>query len=227
VRWGIGDAIWIYVAGVVASVIGFSIGYALTGDTTDHLSATTLALGSGTQYAAWAVGFLYVSRVKGRGSLVDDFGVTVRMHAALYVFAGAALQLVLGAFVLPLVHLVDNEKQQIVVDLEESTGAKFAVLFVIAGLLAPIGEEILFRGLLLRAMRRHFVPEVAIGLSAAVFALSHLLDPSLGTVAIVPALFALGVISGVAAVAVGDLSVSIPLHIGFNLVTLAAYAVIA
>jgi membrane protease YdiL (CAAX protease family) len=100
------------------------------------------------------------------------------------------------------------------------------VLFVIAGLLAPIGEEILFRGLLLRALRRHLLPEVAIAVSALIFAVSHLLDASLGTVAILPALFALGVISGIAATVVGDLSVSIPLHVGFNLVTLAAYAVV-
>jgi membrane protease YdiL (CAAX protease family) len=65
---------------------------------------------------------------------------------------------------------------------------------------------------------------VAIGGSALLFALGHLLDPSLGTLAVLPALFALGVISGIAAVEVGDLSVSIPFHIGFNIVTVAAYA---
>jgi membrane protease YdiL (CAAX protease family) len=226
VRWGLGDVVWIYVAGVVASIVGFTLGYAITGDTTDHISATTLAIGSGAQYAAWGVGFVYISRAKGRGSLYTDFGVGVRLQAAAWVFAGAALQLILGALVLPLVHLADNEKQQIVVDLEKSSGAKFAVLFVIAGLLAPIGEEILFRGLLLRSLRRHVSPELAIGLSSLIFAVSHLLDPSLGTVAILPALFALGAISAIAATVVGDLSISIPLHIGFNLVTLAAYAVI-
>ena len=226
VRWGVGDVVWIYVAGVIASIVGFSVGYAITGDTSGHLSATTLALGSGAQYGAWAVGFIYVSRTKGRGSLTADFGLAVRMNAALFVFAGAALQLVLGAFVYPLVQLVDNEKQQIVEDLQNSSGGKFVVLFVIAGLLAPIGEEILFRGMLLRALRRRYSPGLAVGVSALIFAVSHLLDPSLGTVAILPALFALGAISGIAAVVVGDLSVSIPLHIGFNLVTLAAYAVI-
>jgi membrane protease YdiL (CAAX protease family) len=222
VRWGIGDVIWIYVAGLLASIVGFAVGYAITGDTPDHTSATTLALGSGAMYAAWAVGFVYVSRTKGRGSLAADFGVSVRMSAAIFVVAGSALQLVLGALVYPLVQLVDNEKQQIVVDLEKSSGIKFAVFFVIAGLLAPIGEEILFRGLLLRSLRRHFVPELAIAISALVFAVSHVLDFSIGTVAVLPALFALGVICGVAAVVVGDLSVAIPLHIGFNLVTLAA-----
>jgi membrane protease YdiL (CAAX protease family) len=74
----------------------------------------------------------------------------------------------------------------------------------------------------LRSLRRRLAPEWAIGISALVFALLHLLgDASLGVVALVPALFLLGIVSGIAAVRVGDLSVSIPLHMGFNLVTLA------
>ena len=111
--------------------------------------------------------------------------------------------------------------------LKNAGGVKLVALLVIAGLVAPVCEELLFRGLLLRAFRRRFRVEVAIGASALLFALTHLLgDPSLGVVAILPALFVLGVISGCAAVWVGDLSVSIPLHMGFNLVTLAAYAML-
>ena len=83
-------------------------------------------------------------------------------------------------------------------------------------------EELLFRGLLLRALRRRFSTVAAVAISALVFALAHpALDPSWGTFAIVPALFALGAISGVVAVRRGDLSVSIMLHIGFNFLTTA------
>ena len=113
-----------------------------------------------------------------------------------------------------------DEKQSVVEELRDASGAKLAVLLVTAGLLAPVFEEILFRGLLLRSLRRRFTPELAIAIQALVFAAAHLVDPSLGTLAVVPALYALGVISGIAAVRVGDLSVSIPLHVGFNLVTL-------
>ena len=38
-RWGLGDFVWIYVAGIVASVVGVSIGFAITGDTADHTGA--------------------------------------------------------------------------------------------------------------------------------------------------------------------------------------------
>ena len=55
------------------------------------------------------------------------------------------------------------------------------------------------------------------------FALAHpALDPHWGTFAVVPALFALGAVSGAMAVRRGNLSVSILLHIGFNLLTTAA-----
>jgi membrane protease YdiL (CAAX protease family) len=227
VRWGIGDFVAIYVAGLVASVVGFSIGMSITGDTSGHYSGLTYALGFAGQYGAWAAGLVYASRRKGLGSLADDFGVRLDVRRIWALLAGVGLQFVLGALVLPLVHLVNDEKQQLVDDLRKASGGKLAVLIIAAALIAPVTEEILFRGLLLRALRRRFTPEWAIAISAAVFALAHLLDFSLGTLAIVPALFALGVISGIAAVRRGDLSVSIPLHIGFNLVTVAAYAALA
>ncbi len=77
----------------------------------------------------------------------------------------------------------------------------------------------------MRALRRRYSVEVAIVVSALVFAGAHLLgDASLGVVAIFPALAVLGVINGIAAVYTGDLSLSIPIHMGFNLVTLALNA---
>jgi membrane protease YdiL (CAAX protease family) len=54
------------------------------------------------------------------------------------------------------------------------------------------------------------------------FALLHLVDPSIGTVVALPALATVGVVSGVLAVRTGDLSRSILLHAGFNLVTVLA-----
>ncbi|MDP9334098.1 MAG: CPBP family intramembrane metalloprotease, partial [Actinomycetota bacterium] len=81
-------------------------------------------------------------------------------------------------------------------------------------------EELLFRGLLLRALRRRMSPEMAVIVQALAFALAHpMLSPTLGDFAVVPALFLLGAVSGVVAVRRGDLSASIMMHIGFNLVT--------
>jgi membrane protease YdiL (CAAX protease family) len=227
VRWGIGDFFWIYFAGLLASIVFGAIGVGIAGDKPGHTSTLTLVLSAGALYTTWVGAIVFVSRTKGRGSPVADFGLVVRARRAWVLLVGAALQFLLGALVLPLVNLVHNEKQDVVEQLKNAGGAKLVALLVIAGLVAPVCEELLFRGLLLRAFRRRFRVEVAIGASALLFALTHLLgDPSLGVVAILPALFVLGVISGCAAVWVGDLSVSIPLHMGFNLVTLAAYAML-
>jgi len=113
-----------------------------------------------------------------------------------------------------------NEHQQVVNDLENATGAKLVVFALLAGIVAPVCEELLFRGLLLRSLRRRMAPWAAIAVQALIFAFSHpLLSPTLGDLAVVPALLLLGVMSGIAATRRGDLSASILMHIGFNLVT--------
>ena len=89
--------------------------------------------------------------------------------------------------------------------------------FVVAVLVvAPIGEELLFRGALLRALLRRTGPATAIFVAALAFALVHVvLDPGAGYA--VPALLFLGLLSGYEAWRTGDLSRSILLHAGFNL----------
>ena len=88
--------------------------------------------------------------------------------------------------------------------------AALAVTFV-----APLGEELLARGLVLRSLQRRFEPWVAVLLSSLLFALVHpLLDPR-AILAVVP-LLVLSLVSGIQAVRTGDLSRSIWLHVGFN-----------
>ncbi len=63
-------------------------------------------------------------------------------------------------------------------------------------------------------------PTAAVIVQALAFALAHpMLSPTLGDFAVVPALFLLGAVSGIVATRKGDLSASIMMHIGFNLVT--------
>ncbi|MFM8973968.1 MAG: lysostaphin resistance A-like protein, partial [Actinomycetota bacterium] len=83
---------------------------------------------------------------------------------------------------------------------------------------APIGEELLFRGALLRSLQRRVRPGAAIAITSVVFAAVHpLLDPS-AVLAVVP-LLVLSVVCGIVAVRGGDLSRSIWLHVGFNTIT--------
>jgi uncharacterized protein len=217
-RWGLGDFAWIYFAGIAASVVGASIGVAITGDTSGHLGALTTALATFGQFGTWFGSVVFLARVKGR-SLRDDFGLTLQLRDWWAPFAGLGLFLVANAVIIPLVNIVDA-RQQVVDDLTHSSGAKLAVFAVVASIVAPVCEELLFRGLLLRALRRRMPPAQAVIVQALAFAFAHpLLSPTLGDLAVVPALFLLGAVSGIVAVRRGDLSSSIMMHIGFNLVT--------
>ncbi len=218
VRWGLGDFVWVYAAGIVISIIGASIGFAISGDTAGHAGALTTALAAFGQFGGWVACIAWVAHAKGR-SLQEDFGLRLDIRDWWAVFAGMGLFVVATLLILPL-HDMVNESQQVVDDLNAATGAKLAVFAIVAALVAPVSEELLFRGLLLRALRRRFSPAVAIGAQALVFALAHpLLSPTLGDLVVVPALFLLGVASGIAAESNGDLSASILMHIGFNLIT--------
>src|SRR5262249_20816063 len=158
----------------------------------------------------------FVARRKGR-SLRDDFGLTWHPRDLWAIGAGIGLLVVMTLLVLPLRNLANNEQQSVVHDLDTASGAKLAVLVIVTVLIAALVGELLFRGLLQRALRRRLPTEWAIAIAAAAFAFVHpLVDPSLGTLSIVPALFGLGAISGIQAEQTGDLSRSIMLHVGFN-----------
>jgi membrane protease YdiL (CAAX protease family) len=218
VGWGIGDFVWIYFVGIVASVVGAAVGFAITGDTANHVGAVTTALETLAQFGTWFGCVGLVARRKGRSARLD-FGLTLQTRDWWAPFAGIGLFLIGTVIIAPLVHMA-NANQQVVQDLDKASGAKLAVFAVVAALIAPICEELLFRGLLLRALRRRMSPEGAVVVQALAFALAHpMLSPTLGDFAVVPALFMLGAVSGIVAVRRGDLSASIMMHIGFNLVT--------
>ena len=218
VGWGLGDFFWIYFAGIVASIVGASVGFAISGDTAGHTGAVTTARATLSQFGTWFGGVVFIAQRKGR-SVRQDFGLTLQRRDWWAPFAGLGLFFVGSLMIAPLVNLA-NEKQQVVDDLRKAGGAKLAVFAVVAAIVAPVCEELLFRGLLLRALRRRMSPVMAVIVQALAFALAHpMLSPTLGDLAVVPALFMLGAVSGVVAVRRGDIGASILMHIGFNFVT--------
>ena len=223
VRWGLGDFFWVYFGGIVAGLVLATIGFAITGDNPASPGALTEGLSFIGQFGGWVGLMVLVSRRKGRGTLRADFGFVVELRDAWVIAVGVVLEIALVLLVNPLVNLARNQHQDVVKELQDSRGVKLALIALVAGLVAPVCEELLFRGLLLRALRRRTTPVAAVAISALAFALAHpLLDPALGTWAVVPALFAMGAVSGVMALRTGTLSRSIFLHIGFNLLTTGA-----
>ncbi|MBO8231572.1 CPBP family intramembrane metalloprotease domain-containing protein [Prochlorococcus marinus str. MU1402] len=94
--------------------------------------------------------------------------------------------------------------------LNNNSYLSFIILFVTTTLLAPLFEEIIFRGILLPTLSRDFGIILAIIFSAFIFALAHL---SLGEM---PPLFVLGMGLGITRIASGSLLSSIIMHSLWN-----------
>ena len=223
VRWGLPDVALAWLAGLIGAVVLGAVAVAALGvpedDVADDIGVFLTTIVGQT---AVVVGVLaLVSRSKGQGSLRRDFGLTVRLRDAGWLAAGVGLQIALGLALYPLAQLYDRDDSQTVVNLLEDASGPGLVLFAAAVVvLAPLAEELLFRGALLRALMRRLTPATAIFVSALVFALVHPLgDPEVGSVIVVPAILTLGVVSGYLATRSGDLSRSIMLHAGFNFLT--------
>jgi uncharacterized protein len=164
-----------------------------------------------------------VARWRGVGSLRADFGFAVPRPGSWgrdlgYLPLGVGLQIALLIPTGLLQQLYGHTARQAVVDSASHAQGVVAVATALAvALLAPVTEELLFRGVLLRSFLRRWSPDVAVLASAAIFGLVHVLgDPSVGSLIALPAIVTLGVVSGYQAVKTGNLTRSMLLHIGFN-----------
>jgi uncharacterized protein len=229
VRWGLPDVLLAWLAGVVAALIAGSVVAAAADVPTDQVSDDVgVLLGSVIGQAIGVVGALWlIARYKGRGSLAIDFGLVARppgnrwSAAVGWLLGGVALQLLIIPFLQLLVEVHGKvETQEVVEQFEEARGPTLVLFAVLVVTVAPLAEELLFRGALLRALLRRTTPAWAMFVSALAFAAVHpLSSPSIGSVIAVPGLFVLGLVSAALAIRTGDLSASILLHAGFNLLT--------
>lgn len=95
-------------------------------------------------------------------------------------------------------------------------------LVVLAGVLAPITEELLFRGVLMRGLAARWSPTVAVIGQGVVFGLAHLmLDGGWGNVGLVLPLTGLGIVLGWLARATGRLGPGMLAHALYNLAQVA------
>lgn len=217
IGWGIPDAAVAFILSLVAASVA-ETPFVSHGQVPKRLEVSASLVALAAQTAAVVAYLLFAAR-RGRGSLRADFGLRVSGRDGLWLLVGFGLAAASGLLLAPIIdagHL-SNSSQDVVRVFQRAHGAETA-LFVVAVLaVAPVGEELLFRGVLLRALVRRTSPAAAIGVAALAFALVHVaLDPGAGFA--VPALILLGLLSGYRAWRTGNLSQSILLHAGFNLV---------
>ncbi|MFM7616295.1 MAG: lysostaphin resistance A-like protein [Actinomycetes bacterium] len=218
VRWGLGDVVWVWFAAIAVSIAAAGVAAAFAAEP-DRPTGWNILVGTVAQNGAVVLALAAVARVKGVGSLRADFGLRIRLRDWWWGLVGVAISVGTGALLIPIQHLLDDSpSQEVVRIIDRSSGAAALAGALAVAIAAPIGEELLFRGALLRSLQRRVRPGAAIAITSVVFAAVHpLLDPS-AVLAVVP-LLVLSVVCGIVAVRGGDLSRSIWLHVGFNTIT--------
>lgn len=174
------------------------------------------------QLGLWA-GFIgtavIASRAFGTAHVPADFSISARPgDAGRAVLIGVALQLlVVPGIYLPLVALgVDLDVSGPAEALFDDVSRVQAILIALGVVVvAPVAEELLFRGVLLRGLGRRFGASSAIWISAVLFAATHF------QLVQFPALLAVGLTLAWLADRTGGLGAPIWAHAGFNAVTVA------
>jgi membrane protease YdiL (CAAX protease family) len=209
-----GTVLSLLLPSVVAVVAFAALG--VTSREADHLALWAVFL---LELPLWAVLVgvaVRAARVKGSGSVVRDFGLAMRwVDVPIGVAAGLVAQFALNVLLIPLYDLLDLNRDEVGTtarDLaDRSHGATNVLLLVVmVVVVAPVVEELFYRGLWLRASQRRLGTVAAVLLSALVFGAMHL--QGIDTFALV----GFGLVAGGLAARSGRLGPAIWAHVAFN-----------
>lgn len=213
--WSTVDFVLVMLGGFLGAALFAAIGIVIDDD------EIFIVLALAGQYA----GHLFVLWLLARTKPPDSLGFEVQGRDAGYVVAGIGLQLGLSILFLPLVLFFfpdGGPAQEIgsVISELTSDAARISSL-VISVLLAPVTEELAFRGVLIKAMGDRS-KKTLILVSAGVFSLFHVLGLASGNflqaaAIVLPQLFVVGVILAWVTLRSARLGPAIFLHSGFNL----------
>jgi membrane protease YdiL (CAAX protease family) len=156
------------------------------------------------------------ARTKGSGSVVRDFGLAMRpSDVPVGIAAGLAAQLALNLVLIPVYDLFDINRDDVgttardLADRAHGLG-NVVILTVMVVVIAPVVEELFYRGLWLRAGARRAGVVAGVVLSAVVFGAMHL--QGIDTFALV----GFGLVAGALAARAGRLGPAIWAHVAFN-----------
>jgi membrane protease YdiL (CAAX protease family) len=239
-RWGLGDAVVGFVAAQVLSVlvgavllgilivVGIPMGVGSAAALDHHvrsISAGLTVAGLGLlQVPLWVTELgtvWWAGEVRGTG-VRRDFGLHLRpLDVVGGLVAGAATQGLVSIGYSIVQHLShwsvsDRTAQQVAAKGHGWLGVS-TLLLLFAGV-APLVEEVFYRGLVQRSLERRLPAAWALGVTALVFAAIHL-QPEL-----LPGLFIAGLVFGALAQRTGRLGPAIFAHVGFNASTILAMA---
>ena len=212
--WRISDAVWSLLAGFIAAAVALGVL-----GTTSPTPFETFAIVLPAQELATLATFYALAR-RVTPAPLRELGLPVRVADWWLVLVGLTLA-VIAASVLDRLTDVEEAPQEIARIVDEASGLTILWAFLGTVVLAPLVEEVVFRGGLLAALGRRMPTVAAVLVTSGAFALFHYGGPD--TLVVLPPLFVLGVVLAVVAVRKG-VGAAVLLHSGFNL--LAALALL-
>lgn len=225
--WRISDAVLAYVIGIIGAFLSSFVILLLGVDVDDMFAVVVMQLAL-VAFAFWFL--MRRSRVRGTGSIATDTGLTIRLRHWWAVPLAFVLQVAIGlvSTIVAFVVLGEEAPFQEIGEIVMESDAIIDVLAlgVAAVVLAPLLEEVVFRGVLLRGLLRRFSAPVSIVLSAVMFSLVHIEAFDVDQLPIMVDTFLWGVVLAWFALRTGNLSVSILLHASSNLLAVATLAVL-
>lgn len=214
-RWTIPDLVLVAIAGLLGWLVGLGIGprSGLIGALVGQFLLTSGAVA-------------LVGRVRHRH--FRRLGLLVEGRDGMMVVLGMVLQVALAVAFSPVARLVGLET-----DPQPLTGEVAAIgglyrriaVFLLIGLIGPVLEELMFRGILIDALAARFERPGVIFWSAATFAAFHLtgissVQPLESAAVLVPQLLLFGAVLAHLRISRGRLGPAIFTHAGFNLLSL-------
>jgi len=225
-NWKYGDTALALVAGIIIGPFLAILAIGIFGGSSAIEDASPLVLLS-VQGVSSLAAVAALSWFRGTRSWRDDYGFVIQPRHVWGIAAGMALQVGVALLTLPLVRLLSEDEgpqQEIARVAASLSGLEIGLFALLVAVIAPVFEEIVYRGMLLGRLMKTMSRHRAVLISSGVFAATHLLDPN--AVLVVPGLFIVGLALGYLALRAGNIGLPIFVHMGTNglAVLLLAYA---
>lgn len=228
-RWTIPSRIrppiWVPVVGYPSALLLGSFAAARVGGGTDQgqISDAARLVGQVGFWAGLVTTVILASRVWGTGATAPDFGMSATGRDWIVGgIAGIGTQAVLVPVLYWAIELITGplDVDGPAKELLDGGGALYLIVVAISAVVvAPVVEELFFRGLLLGSLSRHLQPLLAGVVGSLLFAGTHFQWVQL------PGLLVAGLVFSLLALRAGRLGPAIAAHVAFNATTVAYHVI--